>query len=218
MRYDAVIFDLDGTLLDTINYISECTNTVLARNSLPEHRVEQYKSFVGDGMTKLIERAVPERERTKNKIELFEREMKDIYHSRGPEKIKPFPGIVDMLETLSSKGIALAVLSNKLHRFTVEHIERIIPQIPFQEVRGAMESIPLKPSPEGAFAIAEKMGLDRARILFVGDMVADILTAANAGMASVGVLWGFSDRETLVKAGATFTIKSPGELIRLIDQ
>jgi phosphoglycolate phosphatase len=216
MSHDAVLFDLDGTLLDTLEDIADSTNQVLAAFGFPTHPTTSYKLFVGDGEDMLAARALPEGHRdagTVNRtVVLFQEE----YSKRWANRTRPFPGIPSLLDSLVQDGIRLAILSNKAQRFAEAAVSRLLGRWSFEVVLGAQPSLPVKPSPEGALRIARELALPSSRFLYVGDSGVDMKTAASAGMYPVGALWGYRSRDELVAAGALTLIAAPEELLTLV--
>lgn len=213
MPYKAVLFDLDGTLLDTLNDLADAGNRVLAARSLPIHPVEAYRYFVGDGVATLVERILPPSHRTAGEIarnvEAFQQE----YAGNWDAHSAPYAGIAEMLDALTAAGLRLAVLSNKPEAFTRLCVERLLPDWPFAPVFGQRAGVPKKPDPAGALAAARELRLAPQEVLYVGDTSIDMRTARAAGMDAVGVLWGFRDAEELRQAGAGMLISAPAELL-----
>ena len=212
----AVIFDLDGTLLDTLRDIAEAMNRSLSAMGFPTHEIKAYRQFVGEGATVLAQRVLPEGLRHEEKIhalrELF---IKD-YRSNWNRYTRPYPGITGLLDTLKELRVPMAIFSNKPHYFTENCVREFLDRWPFQMVLGESESCPRKPAPDGALKIADAIGIDPGEIVFVGDTKIDMLTAQNAGMYPCGVLWGFRDREELLQHGAQSLLEHPGDLIDLL--
>lgn len=209
----ATIFDLDGTLVDSLLDISDSMNQVLKSRGLPVHPTDAFRLFVGEGMVKLVERALPEEpSRDSNLIDDLVKEMKAVYAFRWRENPLPYAGITFMLDTLQEKGIRMGVLSNKPEAFTLEMVRHVFPDVPFDPICGAREGIALKPSADAALAILREWNLRPEQVVYVGDTSTDILTGRNAGMPTVGVTWGFRDRAELEAAGATHVIDHPHEL------
>ena len=211
--YKAVLFDLDGTLLNTLEDLADATNAALAELGLPGHPLEAYKQFVGDGMENLVRRAMRQ-ERLDDAllargIELTRHE----YAGRWAEKARPYPGIPDLLDGLSRRGIPMAVFSNKPDEFTRLCVTRLLPGWHFAVVQGATPDLPLKPDPHGAWAVADRMGVAPGEILYLGDTNTDMQTAVAAGMFPVGALWGFRTADELLAAGAAALAASPAEVL-----
>jgi phosphoglycolate phosphatase len=218
MKFRAVIFDLDGTLLDTIEDLTDSMNAALVRMGHPTKTVEECKILVGDGLSTFIRRSLPpscadDPEAARKLRDLIRVE----YRLRNADKTRPYPGIADLLASLVRKGIPIAVLSNKPHDSTLEVVGKYFPDIEFRCVFGAREEVPVKPHPEGARTIARMMGIPPAEILYVGDTNTDMQTAAAAGMYAVGVLWGFRTAEELKKNGARVLVRTAAEILDLID-
>ncbi|HNY10522.1 MAG TPA: HAD family hydrolase [Candidatus Wallbacteria bacterium] len=213
MKFKAAIFDLDGTLLNTIDDLADSMNFVLEKCGYPGHTVEAYKYFVGDGMEKLVRRSLPENFReAKNIKRCLEMMMKE-YGLRWADKTKPYDGIADMLSALSLLNVKLSVLSNKPDGFTKMMIEKFFPEIRFEHVNGASEHFAKKPDPSAAIDIAQKTGFLPEEVLYAGDTAIDMKTALGARMYATGVLWGFRKKDELLKAGAMKIIEKPEELI-----
>lgn len=215
-KFDAVIFDLDGTLLDTLKDLGDAMNRVLKVHGWPEHPESAYKKFVGNGATRLIERAVPRDARTPEVIKECLREFLDDYRQNWAVNTRPYPGIPELLEGLQRHQIIMSVLSNKIHDFTLMCVNRFLPSFTFAQVLGEREGIPKKPDPAGALEIVQETGIPAEKTLYVGDTAIDMQTARAAGMFAVGVLWGFREREELEENGADALVERPEEIMGLI--
>ncbi len=213
---NAIIFDLDGTLLNTIGDIAACANTVLERWNVPIHPVPRYAELVGDGLANLARKVLPPNHREDATVQRFVDEYRILYQDRWNETSTWYAGIPQLLRTLSERDLSLAVLSNKRDDFTKVCVSSFFPDIPFQQVLGERAGIPIKPNPLSALAIADALNVDPANCLFVGDSEIDIETGIRAGMTSVGVLWGFRPRSILEGAGATILLSRPEELLELV--
>jgi phosphoglycolate phosphatase len=207
-----IIFDLDGTLLDTLDDVADAANAALGEAGFEGHPVDAYRFFVGDGARMLIFRALPDEARKGKYIEQCLKRFLAHYQNGWKAKTKPCPGVPQMLANLSRRGISLAVLSNKPHLMTKLCVEHFFPDCSFVRVLGHKENVPKKPDPGGALAIAAKFGLDPENIAFVGDSGVDMHTAANAGMLPVGAAWGFRPVEELLEAGAKRIVDNPQDL------
>ncbi len=216
MGYKAVIFDLDGTLLDTLEDIANSMNDVLTRLGFPAHDVKKYKYFVGDGMRMLVERALPQDKRSIEIIENTLSEYREEYSGRWAEKAMPYDGIQQLLDELVAKNIKIAVLSNKPHSITVPAVESLLSKWSFEVIYGERPGHPRKPDPSSALEISEHLGISPKEILYVGDTSIDMKTANAAGMYAVGVLWGFRDADELSENGAKTLIAHPMELVELL--
>ena len=213
---EAIIFDLDGTLIDTINDIANCANTVLEDWECPTHSVAIYTELVGDGLTNLARKALPSSRRSVEDVEAFVKEYRSHYQTRWNETSTAYAGVSELLAELSRREMPLAVLSNKRDDFTQVCVSHFFPSIPFLEVRGERSGVPIKPDPQSALDIARSLGVHPARCLFVGDSEIDVKTGLHAGMTSVGVLWGFRSQAILEEAGANILISHPRELLQVL--
>ncbi len=212
-----LIFDLDGTLVDSLPGIAASLNRTLTSHGLPGHSHAAVRSFIGNGVQTLIRRAVhagaePEL------LESLLRYYKSDYELGWPEGTRAYPGVHEMLETLADRGCRLTVLSNKTHGFTVEMTRAMFPEIPFAMVLGQRDGIPHKPDPAGALQIATAFGVAPADCVIIGDSTMDIETANNAGMESIAVSWGYHDVDRLLESGAGRIITRPDELPGLLVQ
>ena len=217
MKLKSLIFDMDGTLLDTLDIISRTNNEVLSLHGFPTHTIEEYKGFVGDGMRMLLRRALP-KGTPEEVITPILKEVLDLYHEKGVGTIPPFPGIREMLSVLVERGIKISILTNKEHRYALLNAETILGEFHFDAILGERAGIPLKPAPDGIFEIAEITKVPLSQTAYVGDMKADVLTAKNAGILSVGCLWGFGRKEDLIACGVGVLVEHPSEVLDLIDK
>ena len=192
-----VIFDLDGTLLDTIADLAESTNHALKQLGYPTHNVETIRTFVGNGINKLLERALPLQEQTEENVRLMRSHFVPYYDVHNADLSSPYPGIVHLLEDLQEKGIMIAVASNKYQEATVKLVKHYFPMINFIEILGQREGINVKPDPSIVFDILQKANVNKEEVLYVGDSGVDMQTAINAGVDAVGVTWGFRPRTEL---------------------
>ena len=210
----AVIFDLDGTLADTIASITYCGNLALSRFGLPSFGEEDYKHFVGDGAAMLIRRALlaAGAERLEHFDEVYETYL-EIFAKDCMYQVKPYEGICALLEELKRLSVRIAVLSNKPDRDSLRVVEALFGKGYFDFVQGQREDIPRKPDPAGVYRIMEAFVLPAGDFLYVGDSGVDMKTGRAAGIFTVGVLWGFRDREELVENGADAVISKPLELL-----
>ncbi len=214
--FKAIIFDLDGTLLDTIEDIGAAVNAVLKDFGFPPHELEKYKMFVGDGAEELVSRALPEDNRTDETIRKGVDLFVSYYDEFWRNHTHLYPGIGDLLDTLLRRDIPLAILSNKPHAFTLAMVEELLPDREFEVVRGLQNGIPKKPDPAGAILIAEQLRILPEHFCFVGDSGIDMHTAGNAGMFACGVSWGFRSERELHSAGARKILNTPDELLDLM--
>ncbi|MBI5578256.1 MAG: HAD family hydrolase [Deltaproteobacteria bacterium] len=213
MDFKAVIFDLDGTLLDTLEDLADSMNCVLERNRLPKHSLAAYKYFVGDGMDMLVRRALPFEIADEEELNRFIREMKSEYSGRWLSKTRPYPGVPEMLAAFVAAGLPIAVLSNKPDDASNEIVKALLPDIAFRMVMGATPERPKKPDPSAALEIAARLDVPPEDFLFIGDTSIDMQTACAAGMFPIGVLWGFRPAEELIAAGGKMLFKHPTDLL-----
>ena len=212
----AILFDLDGTLLDTLDDLADATNAALARQGLPAHPVEEFKYFVGDGMRNLILRTLPEASRDEATLARTIDAFREEYGRNWADKTRPYPGVADLLDAITERGVPKAILSNKPHEFTQLCVGKLLPDWSFEIVQGVSETTPPKPDPSGALRIADELGVPPARFLYVGDTNTDMQTATAAGMFAVGVTWGFRPAAELTANGAQTLIDTPAELLDLL--
>lgn len=211
-----VIFDLDGTLLNTIDDLAQSVNHVLQLNGCPVHGLEQYKCFVGNGITKLIERAVPVERCSDQFVAKLQAEFVEYYAVHGRDKTTLYEGVSELINGLKSRGVMLAVASNKHHKATVELINHYFCDDVFSVVYGKREGVNAKPDPTIVYDIIERCGVLSGEVLYVGDSGTDMQTAQNSSVCAVGVTWGFRTREELEENGANYIINSPIDLLDVI--
>jgi len=215
MKYSSIIFDLDGTLLDTLTDLAETGNDVLNQHNFPMHSLNAYKHFVGDGLAVLMQRITPPG--TAEKVlrqccTLFT----ELYSQNWRRNSCPYAGINDMLSALKSRGITLTVLSNKPHEFTRHFVNEFFPEGLFAVVYGQRTGFAKKPDPAVALQIAEECGTQPSEMIFVGDSAVDIRTGKAAGMATAGVSWGFRSVQELMENNADLIVNSPLELEKYV--
>lgn len=216
MKYRAVLFDLDGTLLDTLQDIADSVNSALEQLGFPQHETEAYKYFVGDGRDALAMRALPEAHRDAATFNRLVAYISEEFSKRWANNTRPYPGIPEMLQAITDMGIKMAILSNKPHDSTEETVARLLPERHFELVVGATPSVPKKPDPTAALRIAKQLGIPPTEFLYLGDSDIDMKTATAADMYPVGALWGFRTADELLAGGAKELIQSPPDLIRLL--
>ena len=216
-RFATVIFDLDGTLLDTLEDLADSVNTVLAERGWPPHAVDAYRYFVGDGAATLMHRVLPVDRRTPEEESLCLGRFRAVYAQKWNIKTRPYPGIVEMLAALAAGEVRMAVLSNKPHDATEQCVLELLKGIRFDVIQGQDAMIPKKPAPDGALRIARTFGVEPRDILYLGDTATDMQTAVHAGMIPIGALWGFRTAQELQEHGARRLIRHPGELLPLLD-
>ena len=209
MAVKAALFDLDGTLTNTLEDIADAMNRSLRLHGLPEFAVDDYRYLVGDGVRKLAQRACRGRSDLEDSVR---REYQAYYQTHAQVLTAPYDGVPEMLEGLAGRGIRLAVFSNKPHADTCGVVNHYFPAIPFEVVRGQVEGVPVKPDPAGALAVATAMGLAAGEFIYLGDTGTDMRCAVNAGMLPVGVLWGFREAEELLAEGAQLLLEKPCQL------
>lgn len=213
MPTQAVLFDLDGTLLDSLADISGAMNFVLLEMGFAKHSLSDYRRFVGDGLTMLARRSLPPERRDEATVAACVAGMREVYAARVADKTRPYEGIPALLHSLESRGVAMAVLSNKPHDLTVELVGRLLGNWKFVAVFGERPGVPRKPDPAGAFEAAARLGLEPAGVVYVGDTPTDMETARAAGMLAVGATWGFRDETELRDAGADAIVHHPAEVL-----
>ncbi len=212
------IFDLDGTLLDSLEDLANSANQMLMEAGYLPHEVRCYRQFVGDGARTLVERILPESARRSEVIESCLRSYLAIYAKRWDEKSRAYEGILDLLDALEARGIRVAVLSNKPHEATVRCVHRFFGDRRWVQVLGHREGHPRKPDPGGVHEILATAGVGPDRAVYLGDTDTDMQTAVAAGVWPVGVLWGFRDREELEAHGARAVVARPLQLLDLLDR
>ena len=212
MKKKAIIFDLDGTLLNSLIDIAESVNYVLKKHSFPTHSIDDYKYMIGNGIQVLIEKALPNNI-SKSDFDNYFKEASAVYEQRQTQKTHPYDGIVEMLNSLSDKGIALNILSNKPDNFTKDVVKHFFNDIDFKIVLGAREGIPKKPAPDAVNEIVSTLGFDKQEFMYMGDTSTDMLTAGAANIESIGVTWGYRKIDELLNAGAKHIVNSPIEVL-----
>ena len=217
MQNKLVIFDLDGTLLNTIGDLAAGCDEMLRMRNLPTHSFEDYCSFVGNGIMRLVERALPEELRTPEYVAAARRDFVNYYIDHIDLHSHPYEGIVELVEELAAQGCRLAIASNKFQAGTDKLIKKFFPAIDFVMVCGNREGVPLKPDTALVDMILEAAQVERSRCVMVGDSAVDILTAERAEIHSVGVSWGFRSRTELQEAGAEYIADSVAELRTILS-
>ena len=211
--YSTYIFDLDGTLLDTLTDLAASCNYALRTHGMPEHSIDDVRRFVGNGVRKLMERAIPDGDANPD-FEATFATFREHYMVHSLETTKPYPGIMDALAELKARGCRLAVVSNKMMAATVELCKYFFPEtIEVAIGENEAEGIRKKPAPDTVFAALKQLGVSGDNAVYVGDSDVDLATARNSGLPCISVLWGFRDREFLLDHGATTFITSPKELL-----
>lgn len=210
------IFDLDGTLLNTIEDLGHAANHALQAHGYPTHSIASYPFFVGNGVRRLIERVLPEDARTEATIDRLLVTFKEYYNDHNTDYTKPYEGIPELLSLLSSRGVAIAVASNKYQAATEKLISHFFPTLSFIAVEGQKEGVPVKPDPSIVFEILAKAKTPKADTIYIGDSGVDMETARRACVDSVGVTWGFRPEKELVENHADTIVNSPGDIAKLI--
>ncbi len=186
-----IVFDLDGTLLNSLEDLADSANWVLEQHGFPTHPVDAYRYFVGDGVRKLIERILPQEERTEARIEQCRQEFVAYYKVHMEDKTSVYEGITELLVELKNRGLKIAVATNKVHIAVKPLMEKYFPEIRFDSMIGQREGVPVKPAPQIMFDILRETGCEPSEALHVGDTATDMQLAHNAGVTPVGVLWGY---------------------------
>ena len=216
MSKKAILFDLDGTLLDTLRDLADSGNEVLAARGFPSHPVDAYRTFIGNGMMNLVRDIFPDGHRPDEGQETDQvlAEYREAYGRNWKNTTRPYEGINELLDTLTEQQTPIGILSNKAHDFTEKCVDAFLSNWNWDVVLGAREGIPKKPDPAGAIEAAERLGVTATDCWFVGDSDVDMFTAVNAGMHAIGVSWGFRSVEELRAAGAEIVIQNPAELLK----
>jgi phosphoglycolate phosphatase len=216
-QFSAVLFDADGTLLDSLQDLADSMNDTLAHHGFPSHEIDKYKYFVGDGMENLVIRSLPDAARAdSDMVRQCLEMMRDNYGRNWKNKTRPYPGVPRLLDELSRQNIKMAILSNKPDNFMQQVVVELLPSWRFEIVMGERPPIPRKPDPTSARLISDMLGISPDRFLYLGDTATDMLTAKGAGMFGVGALWGFRTAEELLSSGARKLISDPRDLIDLV--
>jgi phosphoglycolate phosphatase len=216
-EFKAVIFDLDGTLLNTLEDISDSMNIALKSMGMPTHHCESYKLITGDGIQTFVWRSLPENRRDEATIRECITRMRAEYAQRYANKTRPYDGIPILLDTMVRRNVNLNILSNKLDEFAKLVVQRFLPNWKFSFILGVSPNCPKKPDPDGALHIARGLGLSPAEFLYIGDTSTDMETAVRSGMYPVGALWGFRTKEELEKSGARLILTKPEDLLKLMS-
>ena len=214
----AVIFDLDGTLLDTIHDIATSVNNGLVDLNIPPYSDEEYKYFVGEGVVKLMSRVLQKHPHAHGKEDFLLKRYMEEYAIHQHDTTKPYDGIMDLIEWLISNQIQVAVLSNKPHVDTLRVVEHHFPLLSNSQIMGKMEHYLPKPSPQSLYALLQKLNLSNNQVLYVGDTATDMITAKSGDLTAVGVTWGFRKKEELMEANADEIVDHPSEIKRLIQK
>lgn len=212
----AALFDLDGTLVNSLEDLATSGNFALESFGFAIHETEKYKYFVGNGMPKLIERILPlnsDGDTKKKVLEVF----MNHYRQHYIDKTKPYDEIIPLLNELKNRGIKIGVVSNKAHEMTLNVVDKIFGNV-FDFVTGKVEGKPTKPDPELTLSVMEELGVKPSECVFIGDSGMDAAVAKNADCIGIGVLWGFRKKDELLENGAHYTVKSPKEILNIIEE
>ena len=212
-----IVFDLDGTLINSLEDLADSANHVLIEHGFPIHPVDAYRYFVGDGVRKLIERILPPEECTDTQIEQCKAEFVVYYKIHMEDKTAVYEGITELLKALKARDLKIAVATNKVHSAVAPLMAKYFPGIAFDSLIGQREGIPVKPAPQIMYDILKETGCEPSDALHVGDTATDMQLAHNAGVTPVGVLWGYRPLKELQEAGAKFIIEKPKELLGLVE-
>lgn len=213
MRFKAILFDLDGTLIDSLPDIADCCNRLLAARGYSTHPYDAYRYFIGNGVKSLVVRALPSEAQTESTLNAFSADYYAEYARNWNVKTRAYDGIFELLSEAHSRGLRMSILSNKPDEFTRQCVEFFLAGHRFDVVLGASDRFPRKPDPAAALHIARHMGVRPGECLYVGDTGTDMQTAVAAGMHPIGVLWGFRAADELLAAGAAAVVSSPAELL-----
>lgn len=212
----AVIFDLDGTLLDTLEDLANAVNAALRHAKMPVHSIDDVRMFVGNGVKKLMERAIPEGENNPEFDSTYQY-FREYYAAHCKENTKLYPGIWELLEDLKKRGIKIAIVSNKMDP-AVKILNNDYFSGMMDAALGESEAVPKKPAPDMVFKAMEELGVTKDEAVYVGDSDVDIKTAANCGLPCISVTWGFRDTEFLLEHGATHLVNTPAEILNLVSE
>ena len=217
MTFKAVIFDLDGTLLDTIDDLTDSMNAALTSLDLPAISVEQAKVYIGDGVEKFAIRSLPEDQRDEKTVAACIAAMRAHYSDNWDNKTRSYDGVDSLLADLASHELKLAILSNKPDDFTKLMVDKLLPGEAFDIVLGARDGVPKKPAPDAIEEILAEFNIQPADVLYLGDTNTDMQTAVNAGLLAVGALWGFRTADELRKHGAAYLLERPTDVLSLLE-
>lgn len=215
MTYKAVIFDLDGTLVNSIKDIADAMNVVLQKRNYPTYDYDTYKTFVGSGVKSLVVKALPRNKTDETEINTCLSDMMQVYSACCTNKTAPYPGILKLLDTLHAKGLKLAILSNKEDGLTKKVATALLPKY-IQPVLGLKEEALKKPNPKVLLQLCETLNVKPNEAIYVGDTDVDILVAKNANTLAIGVSWGFRDPQELIAKGANYMLQTPEDLLEVV--
>ena len=216
MKKTTVVFDLDGTLLDTLQDLANAVNYALEQQGMPKRTLEEVRQFVGNGVRLLMIRAVPDGERNPLFEETFAL-FKEYYGKHCNDNTKPYAGVVELIETLKEKGYAVAIVSNKID-FAVKELNEIYFEGIVQAAIGEREGVARKPAPDMVHTALAELGKPADTAVYIGDSDVDVMTAKNSGLPCISVLWGFRDKEFLMEHGATNFAEKPEDIVKFLEQ
>lgn len=213
-----VLFDLDGTLVNSLYDLADSCNYALESLGFATHETEKYKYFVGNGMPKLVERILPadklDNELHKKTLDIF----MNRYREHFVDKTCLYEGIAELIESIKAKGIKIGVVSNKAHEMALRVIEKLFPENTFDMIYGKIEGFPTKPDSALTLKVIDEMGVKPCETVFIGDSGMDAQTAVNAGCIGIGVLWGFREKQELIENGADYIAENPTEILKIIEE
>lgn len=216
MKHLAVLFDLDGTLLNTLQDLADSVNKGLEDLGFPTHNNEEYKKLIGEGRENLVFRALPENHRDIETVHKLLDRLNAEYAIHWADHTQPYQGIPELLDALIAKNIKITVLSNKADDLTNTCVSRLLSGWHFTLVAGSRSGVPNKPDPTASLQIAKKLDIEPSQFLYLGDSDIDMKTANAAGMFAVGALWGFRSKKELLASGAKAVIKHPADLLNYL--
>lgn len=216
MKYRGIIFDLDGTLLDTVEDIADSMNQVLMAEGRRTFSYDDYRQKIGGGFRSLVINCLDKGAEDQD-IDRLEGELRRVYETRYRKKTRPYEGIEELLDLLQDRKVSLAINTNKREAYAQVLVEEIFPQIDFVRLTGQEESRALKPDPAGAWEVLKAMGLDASEVLYIGDSKVDVKTGHNGGFKVVGVDWGFRGQEELRASGADYIVLEPLEILDIVE-
>ena len=217
MDYKAVVFDLDGTLVDSAADLGNAVNRVLESHGYPVHEIPRYQDFIGNGAEMMVRRALPENRRGDETVKECLAQFMEDYHNNFDVDTVLYEGIPELLDHLVDKSVILTMLTNKPEVITLKLKDSLLSNWDFKVVMGSREGLPKKPDPTGAKILTQEIAVESSRIVYFGDSGIDMKTAVSAGMVPVGVLWGFREKEELQNDGAKYIIEKPLDILDLIN-
>jgi len=217
MKFKAVIFDLDGTLVNSLEDLTDSMNKVLEMHGFPVHSYSEFRYFIGRGLRNLVIKALPENNRDEELINSCLASMSEVYKNNCINKTKVYDGIPELLSFLNKRETKMAIFSNKADEFTKQIVKLLLPDIHFDAIIGLSDENLRKPNPTNALAISKILNFPPSEIVFCGDSIIDMQTATNADMCAAGVLWGFDTADELLKAGAKHIFKTPLDLKEIFE-